>query len=462
MRNYSLYAAAMAALGIGASVAHAAAPTTEPTTSELMQQIQALQAKVQELETKQQNQLTKADVDATVESVLRDADKQSQLLAMEGFTAGWSNGKFLLQSSDGNFVLHPWFQLQVRNTTSWSIDGKQPNGTDNTQNGFEIRRMKWGFDGNAFTPNLTYAFQWAVDRKSGTPNLEDAWVRYKFADQFAIRTGQFKDPFSHESLISSKRFTSAERSYMNDQFSPGDNYIQGASLIYEGSNIHGEFAFTDGSNTASTVGNRSNFNQNFQDWGTNNADWGVAGRLEFLVMGDWKNYDQYSGMGVKDSTLVLGGAFDYTEIGDTDVLLHTVDATFQMPAGLGLAGAFIGRYTKDFPAALGPGAQQDLYEWGVMLQASYLLNSQWELFARYDYTDFDDDGFSAAQLAAGLDDKVHEISGGVNYYMHGHSAKFTIDIGCLPNGAPFNDDGAGILVNNDPDYFLRAQFQLLI
>jgi hypothetical protein len=457
MRKYPLYAAAMAALGT-AGVAQAA----EPTTAELMEQIKALQAKVQAMEIKQQNQVTKADVDATVESVLRDADKQSQLMAMEGFTAGWSNGKFLLQSSDGNFVWHPWVQFQVRNTTSWRNDGKQPNNNDDIQNGFEIRRLKYGFDGNAFTPNLTYAFQWQVGRKDGVSTLEDAWVRYKFADQWAVRGGQFKDPFSHESLTSSKRFTSAERTYMNDQFSPADNYVQGAGLIYESQQLHGELAYHDGSNTASTIGNFSNQNQNFQDWSTNNADWGVAGRLEYLVMGDWKNYDQYTALNVKNDTLVVGAAFDYTEIGDTDALLHTVDATYQNPAGWALSAAYMGRYTKDFPAATGGGPQQDLYEWGMFVQASYLFNPQWEVFARYDYTNFDDDGFTASQLAAGLDDHVHEINAGVNYYMHGHAAKFTIDVGWLPNGAPFNDDGAGILVNADPEFYLRGQFQLLI
>ena len=45
MRHFSLYAAAMAALGISVSI-YAAEPTTaEPTTKELMEQIDALKAK---------------------------------------------------------------------------------------------------------------------------------------------------------------------------------------------------------------------------------------------------------------------------------------------------------------------------------------------------------------------------------------------------------------------------------
>src|SRR5436190_14643226 len=66
----------------GAIGAGAVARAAEPTTTELMQQIQALQAKVQQLEQKQEQAVTRADVDATAENVLRDADKQSKLFAM--------------------------------------------------------------------------------------------------------------------------------------------------------------------------------------------------------------------------------------------------------------------------------------------------------------------------------------------------------------------------------------------
>ena len=77
------------------------ARAAEPTTAELMTQIQALQSKVQTLENTQTQALTSKQVDATVDSVLKDADKRSQLLAMEGFTAGWNDGHFVLGSADG-------------------------------------------------------------------------------------------------------------------------------------------------------------------------------------------------------------------------------------------------------------------------------------------------------------------------------------------------------------------------
>jgi hypothetical protein len=114
-KNMAAAALAAGALGLGAGMVRAA----EPTTEELMKQIDALQAKVQQLETRQQA-LNSKDVDATVAAVLRDADKRSELLQMEGFTAGWTKDKgFRLQSADGNWVLHPGefvvFDLSQRN-----------------------------------------------------------------------------------------------------------------------------------------------------------------------------------------------------------------------------------------------------------------------------------------------------------------------------------------------------------
>ena len=58
------------AMGISAGTAWAA----EPTTEELTKQIQQLTEKVQQLEQRQTSMNAK-DVDATVEAVLRDADK---------------------------------------------------------------------------------------------------------------------------------------------------------------------------------------------------------------------------------------------------------------------------------------------------------------------------------------------------------------------------------------------------
>src|SRR4051794_18378378 len=101
-KRYFMIAAATAVAALSAA---SAARAADPTPSELREQIDQLQAKVQQLESKQT--LTSKSVDDTVERVLRDADKRSQLMQMEGFTAGHNNGRFMLGSADGSFTLIP-------------------------------------------------------------------------------------------------------------------------------------------------------------------------------------------------------------------------------------------------------------------------------------------------------------------------------------------------------------------
>jgi hypothetical protein len=120
----------------------------------------------------------------------------------------------------------------------------------------------------------------------------------------------------------------------------------------------------------------------------------------------------------------------------------------------------MGRYTGSGPVSATATAaeDQDLYDWGVTIQGSYVLQSNWEPFARYEYLHFDENG-----LPAGSDNDVQIITGGVNYYFHGHDAKFTFDLLYLPNGTPVADSGADILVNDgNSELVFRAQFQLLL
>ncbi len=86
------------ALLMGNVVRAADVSASQPTTADLMKQVQDLQAKVAQLSTKQDAQATmsKEELAATVDQVLSDADRRSKMMDMEGFTAGWDNGRFVL------------------------------------------------------------------------------------------------------------------------------------------------------------------------------------------------------------------------------------------------------------------------------------------------------------------------------------------------------------------------------
>jgi hypothetical protein len=446
------------AANAGLTIQAPAADSDQPTPPELKQQNQALQQRVHDLEIKQDQAAHSRDIDKVTREVLADADKRSQLLDAQSFTAGYKDG-FFIRTLDGTFAFHPWIQLQFRNETNFRKDVAGSDDND-LENGFELRRVKLGFDGNVFSPNLLYGFVWATDRHNGGLVLEEAWGKYRLNDSFAMKAGQYKGPFAHESLVSSKKLMAAERTLLTDQFTGGDNFLQGVSFIYNDQlkkgPIRAEGAFTDGI--------KSDANENFQDFPANHADFGLEGRVEYFVMGAQKDYDDFEAFNTRQDLLVVGGALDWTEAGNTDFFLQTVDAQYENRNGLGLYGAFYGRYTQNAPAGVNPAppavapTDKDLYDWGFIAQGGYLIQQRWEPFARYSFIDFDSDG-----LGDGVENQVHEITVGLNYFVYGHNAKFTLDATWLPNGSPVADDGAGILSNDgNSEFILRAQFQLVI
>src|SRR4051794_10465489 len=108
------------ASGIAACAAEASPPATEPTIAELQAQLKALQDRVNQLEARHPTTApTAAEVDATVKAVLQDADRRSQLLAVDGFTSGFDNGRFVIRSADGNYSISPVLLWQFRSATTY-------------------------------------------------------------------------------------------------------------------------------------------------------------------------------------------------------------------------------------------------------------------------------------------------------------------------------------------------------
>ena len=89
--------------GIGA-VSSAA----DATQQEMIVQIKALQAKVDQMQAKQ-DALDKANQRATAAKVVNDASRHDSLMDVDGFTGGWNTKKqqFFLGSEDGRFHFHP-------------------------------------------------------------------------------------------------------------------------------------------------------------------------------------------------------------------------------------------------------------------------------------------------------------------------------------------------------------------
>jgi hypothetical protein len=441
-RTITALAAAAATLGLCAASARA----DQPNQSDLQQQVQQLQQQVKELQAQRSNPaFTAKDVDATVDSVLHDSARRSQLLAESGgFMGGWMDDHFTIRSEDGNYSLSPGVIFQFRNVTTYN-DNAKSNGDANTDNGFETRRLRFILEGTAITKNLSYRFQWNTDRTNGNLFNEEAYIQYKFADNFAVKLGQYKEFIYHEQSVSATRQLAVDRSLLNEVLNGGESYVQGVDLLWDNnSNLRADIAFTDGYNSRNT---------NFQDPPTNPFDFGVHGRVEWLVCGkNFKGYNQLTAMGSKNGDFaVIGAGADYSQNGDINVIHHNADVQWN-GGPLSIYAAYVGVYT-DFGNSAGNGSN---YDYGFVVQAGYMINNDWEAFGRYDYTHLDNQ-------ASGTEDSFHEVTVGVNYYMHGHNAKFTIDAGWLPNGAPSSQTGIGVLANNgDNEFYIRGQFQLVL
>jgi hypothetical protein len=434
----------------------AAAPA-EPSRQDLQIQIDALKSQIERLGTTAPAQLDPRDVDIVVQQVLADAEHRSAPLAdVSGFSAGYSNGKFVLQSEDGNFSLSPGLLLKVRYVTNWREHGKA-DGSDDTETGFEIRQAKIIAAGNAFTKDLTYRFQTDVDRSTGTAVLQDFWLRYHVAPDWAVRAGQYKDIVHHEETTYDGLILPVDRSLVNALIGGGRTArTDGAEVIYDHSDLHVAGLFHNGINSSNSPYNDHTGGSFFPV----NTNFGVSGRAEsFLAGRKTHEYDDFTALGNKEDLLVIGGGFDWTQGGDDNVIFHTADVQYEPSAckGLAMYAAFLGAYRTIGPGGAGSIPSGDYYDWGVLAQVAYLLTDKLEIFGRFEYT-----ALAPGALPSGASNDVTEITVGFNYYFHGQNLKLTTDIDWLPNGSPFNFETLGILANKDNEVIFRAQAQLAL
>ena len=439
--------AAAAGLVLAAGLIPATVRADDASTADVQAKIESLKARVAALDTA--SAPNAAQVNAAVDAVMQDAATRSQFLAAgdAGSGAGYNNGFFIKQ---GDFTLRPGLHMQFRNVTNYRTDAKNGDG-DNIQNGFEIRRLRPELAGTAFSPDLSYVFVWDVNRSGGAVTLLDVIVKYQIDKDFAVQLGQYKNPLTHEELVSDKLGLAVERTLVNDLIAGGSTRRQAVSLIYGNyaaeNPIWAHLQISDGPNSINTP---------FTDAGSN---WGVTGRVEFKVSGDWKSYTDFSAKNVAGNAdmLVIGAGAEASESNNLMLYRATVDASYKTTTGLGLYGAFI---LSDLDPR-NTANDDNTLNWGLILQANYLLNPSVELFARYDWAHFEDD-------QANGDNNLHEIVAGVNYYLGAdgkwfHKAKVTVDVGLLPNGSPTGVSGAGVLGGtNDTEIFVRAQFNLVL
>jgi len=445
-----------------------------------------------------------AEIREMVKDVLADSETRTSLQGSD-VTAGWNKG-FFLASPDGNFKLVVGGQIQARfaytyqskssrNPTTSGAVTTQPSEASSDEYGFEMRRVKLRFSGNVLDPSWTYKVVMAFNQNAlvvGTasttngPVLEDAEIRKDFGNGFAVRMGQWKGNYNYEEIASSTVQQFADRSVVNQYFTT--KFIQGVELQYETADWKASINYNDGG------GNR---NIGVVGTGSSASDspiqWATAGRIDWKLLGEWKQFKEMMSFRGSDNGMQLGAAYNWQRGGSQSAL---------NPAFVGNSDGMNISYTADFNARFNgasflvaflgnsfysrPGGAASVNSYGVVAQGGYFLNDDVELIGRWEWLNVS--GGTTAVVGSGSTSvpatsnsaigsainaqhfQIYTV--GANYYISKNSVKLTADTGYVVgailfanglynqsiNGADYRTDQNSSATGQ---FVARVQLQLL-
>lgn len=466
-----------------AGVTHADQDQQDRRISSLEAEVAALRAALQN---QNQNWLTEeraAEIKGLVADVLADADTRASLL-QNGLSAGYDDA-FFIASSDGNWLLRLNFLMQQRFIYN-NIDappaafGDDEDDIDEERYGFENTRSTLMLSGHVFNPSWFYRLDVnfgsnSVDNNDfideeffptasnwGRTGTLRAYLGYDYGNGWRIKMGTMKLPLLREELVEPHYQLLVERSILNYYFTAG--YGDGIAFEWNGDRFRLEGMFSDGAQTGQTIWSNGPFADFdvpdvivYPHLGGRHADWALTGRAEFLASGSWDQFRDFTSPRSGEIGILVGAAIHYQEAEDIPGGGYVNDnliATGDISAEFGGVHAFaaLNYADNDF------GGPEDWNPWGFVVQGGVYVTETWELFARYEWMDWDDD------VVVGVDD-LSVLTAGFNKYIAGHNAKWTTDFGFGFNHVLVPARITGWRTDNGPDFdgqwVVRSQLQLL-
>lgn len=445
----------------------AVAAAAEPTVDELKAQIKTLEGRLAALEAKL-DKPTPAEVGAAKAAVQDDVAKKK---AAQAVSASYNNGLMFKSGDPDLFSLKFNLMSQLRYTASLGNSDRRDD-----ENGFEFRRVRPGISGNVFSKDLTYSLVMDIDRDTGNTTLYDLFFTYRFQPDWAVKFGQFKQSLTHENDIADSKQLGVERSLVESTIGASGRVdrVQGVALIYGGTKdnpFRTEFAFTDGARSG-LGGSGRDFRNGNAPGGDTNRNFGLGARGEWKIAGDWADYSDFSSKQTKETLAVVGVGVDRTEAGDRQLYTGAVDGLVKLPEGWSFYGAGLMNYNEAAVGLSVPSAansENDALTYGAVGQIGYLINPSWEIVGRGGVIFLDNPNLfsNSSTSLSSTDDYFPEFTAGVNYYLGKdgswyHNAKISLDFTYLPNGFPVTNTGTGTLSNEDAEYVVRFQFQLIL
>jgi len=396
------------------------------------------------------------EIRSLISETLADVDTRSSLLDA-GLTAGW-NDHYFLASHDGRFRLQLDGQIQFR--WMWNYHD-QP---DHHRHGFEFTRTKLTFRGHVFNPDLTFLIRTDVTRNepglvTGLYFLRDAWFRYRLNNEWTVRFGRFKLPFTREELVPSQYQQAVERSLVNESMNLGRT--DGVEFTYADRTKKFIFMYSEGA--IDSLGGFGIAGQSggvtSMTAGVGDTEYAITTRGEYLLAGNWQQFADFTSPLGEEFGMMVGGALHWEEsesqggfsFGRDETRWYgaTLDASLEWGgANVFASGAW---HYVDAP-------NFHTQTWGWVVQAGAYFTPKLEFFARWEYGWWD-------TAAASFPD-LNLLTIGANYYFDGHDLKLSMDFGY---GFSVIDDAWDSDIAqwrpesapNDPQIVFRTQFQLL-
>jgi len=494
----------------------AVAPVSATDMSALLKRLDSLERRNESLEG-EVNELRQKDSERTltteradeIRSIVRDAMAESgNYASLRGdvSTAGWNDG-FFLRSSDGRFLMKFGGLMQTRYIWS-NIREVPPNvvatGTADTQEdreGFDLGPWSslW-INGHLFSPDVTYMVKgYWVNSNATTINdpasspfypqfgensspieLADAWVRIALDDQWSIRVGQYRAPYSRETLVADSNQMAVDRSVID--YHLGLWYTQGIELESLTDDWRWRLSFDEGG-TDNLAGELELVGTEpmGRPWYDTDSRFSVTSRLEHKLAGNWDQFAQFTSPQGDESGLLAGLAFHYSVsapfdpnssafLGQNEWTAVTADLTWM----LGGASVYASAYWNYIHTDAGqPDAGNSPFSipdpstiWGATIQGSMYVSPKHEVFARFEAGEMQFGSLANNQQVAPIFGQEHTmtlLTLGLVWYLDGQDLKWTTDMGVnFTDLSPaWYDPQAGWRVSEDGEFVFRSSFQLM-
>ena len=300
--------------------------------------------------------------------------------------------------------------------------------------GFQIARANLFFNGYALCPQLRYCLTISQISNPGNASVEEAQILYDFTNDLTFNFGRFRNlAFLREERTSYAKQLAVERSYMNEVFTI--DYVEGAGMTWEPIEpLIFRFVVSDGLRSGSTQ---------FRDFDRDLSDFAITSRIDLKVCGDWSQESDFTNDPCSEGFAMFFGAAVHYEKGKRksydkleDFITWTADGSIE-GCGWDLYSSVVGRHIcwSD---------HRHLDQYGILVQAAKRVTRKFELFARYEWIDFD--GYSDFKDFEPVeDDLLRIVTGGFNYYFYGHSFKLTGNVLYCFDPVPATITATGLL-----------------